>query len=188
VQTVLRNISRIGSGENIRKIVDFVPREKTVSLGAAMSVTPALHEMFRDVLRADRQSRSAKTVEAFGWLLLAEGAVILFAPYSITPILQIPTLVEQAANYFRLAGLLIGGLGMLYVISGRLNAEGFVFASLLDRPLVPPAMAVLWYLGIIPGPLALVFGIQDFSGFLWTLLVWQAGGKKKEESISSLLP
>ena len=83
-------------------------------------------------------------------------------------------LAEQAANYFRLVALLIGGLGMLYIVSGRLNAEGFVFASLLDRPLVPLVMAVLWYLEIIPGPLALLFAIQDFGSFLWTLTAWRA--------------
>ena len=39
---------------------------------------------------------------------------------------------------------------MLYVISGRLDAEGFVVASLLDRPLVPIIMAVLWSNGFFP--------------------------------------
>jgi hypothetical protein len=63
---------------------------------------------------------------------------------------------------------------MLYIASGRLNAEGFVFASMLDRPLVPVAMAILWHLEIIPGPLALIFSIQDFSSFLWTLVAWRA--------------
>jgi hypothetical protein len=63
---------------------------------------------------------------------------------------------------------------MLYIVSGRLNAEGFVFASMLDRPLVPFAMAILWYLEIVPGPLALIFSIQDFGSFLWTLFTWRA--------------
>lgn len=63
---------------------------------------------------------------------------------------------------------------MLYVISGRLDAEGFVFASLLDRPLVPPLMGVLWFSGIIPGPLALAFSIQDFGSFLWTYVAWRS--------------
>jgi len=58
------------------------------------------------------------------------------------------------------------------IVSGRLSAEGFVFASMLDRPLVPLAMAILWYLNIIPGPLALIFSIQDFGSFLWTLKTW----------------
>jgi hypothetical protein len=28
---------------------------------------------------------------------------------------------------------------------------------MLDRPLVPFAMAILWYLEVIPGPLAIIF-------------------------------
>jgi hypothetical protein len=124
------------------------------------------------LLRAEGQSRAAKTVEAFGWLILIEGSAMLFAPHSVASVLKLPPLVEQAPNYFRLAGLLVSGLGILYIVSGRLSAEGFVFASMLDRPLVPLTMAILWYLNIIPGPLALIFSIQDFSSFLWTLKTW----------------
>jgi len=69
--------------------------------------------------------------------------------------------------------LLVCGLGMLYIASGRLSAEGFVFASMLDRPLVPFAMAILWYLEILPGALALIFSIQDFGSFLWTFRAWR---------------
>jgi hypothetical protein len=129
--------------------------------------------MLRRLLSAEGQGRPAKTVEAFGWLILVEGGTILIAPHFVAALLHIPPLVEQAANYFRLAGL-TGGLGMLYVVSGRLNAEGFVFASLLDRPLVPLAMALLWYLGIVPGPIAIAFAVQDFASFLWTLVTWRA--------------
>jgi hypothetical protein len=63
---------------------------------------------------------------------------------------------------------------MLYIASGRLNAEGFVFASMLDRPVVPFATAILWFLEILSGPLALIFSIQDFGSFLWTLFSWRA--------------
>jgi Na+-driven multidrug efflux pump len=128
--------------------------------------------MFNRLLTAEGQSRAAKTVEAFGWLILIEGSAVLFVPHFVASVLHLPPLVEQAANYFRLVGLLVCGVGMLYVVSGRLNAEGFVFASMLDRPLVPLAMAILWYLDIIPGPLALIFSIQDFGSFLWTLKTW----------------
>jgi hypothetical protein len=110
----------------------------------------------------------------FGWICLVEGVVVMFAPGFVASVLHLPALTEQAANYFRLAALLVGGVGMLYIVSGRLNSQEFAFASLLDRPLVPPTMAVLWYLGIVPGPLALAFSIQDFSGFLWTLQAWRA--------------
>jgi Na+-driven multidrug efflux pump len=130
--------------------------------------------MFRRLLSAEGHSRSAKTVEVFGWLILIEGTLVLFAPHFSLSVLGIAPPGDQARNYLRLVGLLVCGLGMLYVASGRLNAEGFVFASMLDRPLVPIAMAILWHLEIIPGPLALIFSIQDFGSFLWTLFTWRA--------------
>ena len=135
---------------------------------------PSFSEMFGRLLSAEGQGRAARTVELFGWLCLAEGATMLFAPHFVATVLHLPPLGDQAANYFRLAGLLVGGLGMLYVASGRLNAIGFVFASLLDRPLVPPTMLVLWLLGIVPGTLALAFALIDGSSFLWTLFAWRA--------------
>jgi hypothetical protein len=139
-----------------------------------MVKTFTFREMLGRLLRAEGRSRVAKTVEAFGWLLLIEGTAMLYVPHVVASVLHIPPLTEQGANYFRLIGVLTSGLGMLYVVSGRLNAQGFVFASLLDRPLVPLVMAVLWYLGIIPWPLAVAFSIQDFCGFLWTLFTWRA--------------
>lgn len=84
---------------------------------------------------------------------------MLLFPGFAAALLHLPELAQQAENYFRLVGLLVSGLGMLYVASGRLNAERFIFASLLDRPLVPLAMAILWYLDITPWPLALVYSI-----------------------------
>ena len=129
--------------------------------------------MFHRLLAAAGQSRSAKTVEVFGWLILAEGTFVLLFPHPVQHLLGIPLLEAQAANFVRLVGLLVSGLGMLYVVSGRLNAEGFVFASLLDRPLVPLAMAILWYLDVAPGPLAFIFTLQDFSSFVGTVSRWR---------------
>lgn len=131
-------------------------------------------QLVDQLMHANDQGPAAKSVECFGWLILLEGAVMLFAPHFVAAVLQLPTLSEQAANYLRLVGLLAGGVGMLYVVSGRTNAEGFIFASLLDRPLVPFAMAALWYFGLIPAPLAIAFAVQDFGSFLWTLIAWRA--------------
>jgi mono/diheme cytochrome c family protein len=139
----------------------------------SLQMTPSLHEMFRRLINAEGQTRAARTVESFGWIDLLLGIVILIGPYWTAWLLQLPALTDQGANYFRLAGLLVGGLGMLYVVAGRLNAQGFVFASLLDRPLVPVIMAVLWYMQILPGPLALAFSFTDFGGFLWTYSAWR---------------
>ena len=119
--------------------------------------------MFRRLVSAADQSRSAKTVEVFGWLIIAEGAVVLLVPHFSASVLGIPPLTEQGANYYRLVGLLVSGVGMLYIASGRLNAEGFVFASMLDRPLVPIAMALLWYLD------SWAAGVDFFDTRFWQL-------------------
>lgn len=50
-------------------------------------------------------------------------------------------------GFLHLIGMLVSGFGSLYVLSGRLNAEGFVFATLIHRPFVAPTMAALWYAG-----------------------------------------
>jgi len=135
---------------------------------------PSFPDLFHRLAHATGQCRSARTVELFGWLILLESPLMLFAPHVAASIIHLPALTEQAANYFRIMGLLIGGLGMLYVASGRLNSEGFVFASMLDRPLVPFIMLVLWWQGIIPGPLALAFALQDGGSFLWTFFTWRS--------------
>jgi hypothetical protein len=134
---------------------------------------PSFDEMLQRMLTAHGQGRAAKTVEVFGWLILVESLVLFLAPETAAALLRLPALSEQAANYLRLVGLLVGGLGMLYIVSGRLNAQGFVFASLLDRPLVPPVMAALWLMNMIPWQLAVLFAIQDFGSFLWTLRAWK---------------
>lgn len=129
--------------------------------------------------KSSGRGRAAKTVEVFGWLVLAEGVVVLFAPHLVASVLHLPPLTEQAANYFRLVGLLACGIGMLYAVSGRLNAEGFVIASLIDRPLVPPGNGRAVVGGRRPGPLALLFSVQDFGGFLWTLAAWRADRRER---------
>ena len=134
---------------------------------------PSFNEMLQRMLSAQGQGPAAKTVEVFGWLILVESLVLFLAPQAAASLLRLPGLSEQAANYLRLVGLLVGGLGMLYIVSGRLNAQGFVFASLLDRPLVPPVMAALWLMNMIPWQLAVLFAIQDFGSFLWTLRAWK---------------
>jgi hypothetical protein len=139
--------------------------------------TRNLAEMSRRLLQGEGQTRAARSVEYFGWIDLVLGIIILVAPYWTAAILHLPPLTIQGADYLRLVGLLVSGLGMLYVVSGRLNAEGFVFASLLDRPMVPVIMAVLWWLDILPGPLALAFSVSDFGGFLWTLSAWRADAR-----------
>ena len=134
---------------------------------------PEFQQLVHRLIHPGAQRRTCKTVEWFGWLILAEGALFVLVPSLVVAVLDLPSLSEQGASYFRLAGVLISGLGMLYIVSGRLNSVAFAFASLLDRPLVPPLMGALWALEIIPGPLALAFSAHDLAGFLWTLTAWR---------------
>ena len=134
----------------------------------------SLREMLWKLLHATGQSRGAQTVEIYGWLIFAEGILILLFPQHIAVLLRFGPLGHDGLMFFRLAGLLVAGIGMLYFVSGRMNAEGFVFATLLDRPLVPPIMVVLWCSEKLPGPLALLFASQELVSFLWTLLTWRA--------------
>ena len=75
-------------------------------------------------------------------------------------------------GFLHLIGMLVSGFGSLYVLSGRLNAEGFVFATLIHRPFVAPTMAALWYVGA--PSLALLFAIEDSASWLRTLVTWRA--------------
>ena len=129
------------------------------------------------LLNPSRDSASANTIEVFGWLLLAEGIAIFIAPNGVAAVLDLPDFSAAAAVYFRLVGLLFAGLGVLYTVSGRVNARGFVFASFFDRPMVPFIMAVLWWNDLIPTILAIVFSVQDFGSFLWTAWAWRTEGK-----------
>jgi len=134
---------------------------------------PTLSEMFHRLWKPGR-TRVSRTIEVFGWLDLVLGFAILVAPGLVELVLNVPALTVQGAGYLRLAGLLVAGLGTLYIASGRLNSTEFAFASLIDRPFVPIFMAILWWCGIVPGPLALAFSVIDFGGFLWTLSQWRA--------------
>jgi hypothetical protein len=138
--------------------------------------------MLGKVVRADGQAYSARTVEIFGWIMFAEATLLMFAPDFAVALLRSPTLNDQAANYLRLVALLLGGLALLYIVSGRLNAQGFVFATLLDRPLVPPIMALLWWLGIVPGALAILFALSDGISSLWTYFAW------RRENVAKTVP
>ncbi len=139
-----------------------------------MNGMPSLAEMCRRLWSVPAQSRAARTVELYGWALMLQGGAIVLFPAEIAALLRFAPLQEQAENFVRIIGLLAAGVGLLYTVSGRLNAEGFVFASLIDRPLVPPVAGVLWYLDIMPGGFALLFALEDLGTWLWTLRAWRA--------------
>jgi mono/diheme cytochrome c family protein len=148
---------------------------------------PKLRDMFERLVQAEGRSRAARTVEYFGLLDFVLGFLLLVDPWLTVTVLRVPPLTLQGENYLRLIGLLVSGLGLLYTVSGRLNAQGFVFASMLDRPLVPIVMTVLWYKNILPWQLALAFAASDFGGFLWTFFAWRADERLGPDETPPLL-
>ena len=102
------------------------------------------------------------------------GLLILAAPRFTAAVFHLPPLFPLDAALLRVVGVLVAMLGVLYIINGRFNSLGFAVASLLDRPLVPLIMAVLWHRHVLPGPLAAAFSIVDFGGFLATAFAWRA--------------
>jgi hypothetical protein len=112
--------------------------------------------MFKRVLSPPEQTRAAKTVEIYGWIIFLEGGLLLLFPDFMARLMHFGPLTPQASGFFRLIGMLVSGFGMLYVLSGRLNAEGFVFATLIDRPFVAPTMATLWYFRVARSARALI--------------------------------
>ena len=86
--------------------------------------------MFKRLLWPPEQSRAARTVEIYGWIIFLEGGLLLLFPGFMARLMHFGPLNPQASGFLRLIGMLVSGFGMLYVLSGRLNAEGFVFATL----------------------------------------------------------
>src|SRR5260370_30744284 len=105
--------------------------------------TRSLAEMFKRLLLAEGQTRAARSVEYFGWIDLVLGITILVVPYWSASLLHLPPLTIQGANYLRLPGLLVSGLGMLYALSRPRNVGGFLSAHFLDPPVGPPSLAPL---------------------------------------------
>ena len=142
-------------------------------------MNPSLTEMFQRLLHPVGQTRAAKSVEVFGWLIFAESVILMLAPHWAAELLHLPALVPQGANYLARCAARRRRRHALYRQRAP-QRRRICLAPLLDRPLVPPVMAVLWYLGIIPGPLALLFAVHDFGSFLWTLSAWRAESRKPQ--------
>jgi len=136
--------------------------------------TQALNQMFRRLIEPGPLTGVSRSIEIFGWVDLALGLLILIAPRFTATLFHLPPPFPLDISLLRVVGVLVTTLGVLYIINGRFNSQGFAVGALLDRPLVPVIMAVLWRNHILPGSLAASFSIVDFSGFLATAFAWRA--------------
>jgi hypothetical protein len=136
--------------------------------------TQALNQMLQRLIEPGPLTRVSRSIEIFGWVDLALGLLILIAPGFTATLFHLPPPFPLDFGLLRVVGALVTTLGVLYIINGRFNSQGFAVGALLDRPLVPVIMAVLWHNHILPGSLAASFSIVDFSGFLATAFAWRA--------------
>ena len=81
-------------------------------------------EMFGKLLHATGQRRAAKTVEIYGWLIFAEGILIFLFSEHVALLLRFGPLDHDGLMFFRLAGLLVAGIGMLYFVGGQDERRG----------------------------------------------------------------
>jgi uncharacterized protein YjeT (DUF2065 family) len=80
--------------------------------------------MFKRLFWSPEQSRAAKTVEIYGWIIFVEGGLLLLFPDFMASVMHFGPLTSQSSGFLRLIGMLVSGFGMLYLPSGRFNAEG----------------------------------------------------------------
>ena len=121
------------------------------------------------------QTLAARSAELFGWLILAIGFVTLLFPGFTASLLKITSGgFSPGANYLQLIGLLVGGLGMLFVVGGSLDTGGFVTTSVSAQLIAPLLIALSWWIAGIPRGLAIAFIGISLAGAFSTLLATRA--------------
>ena len=66
--------------------------------------------MFKRLLSPPEQSRAAKTVEIYGWIIFLEGGLLLLFPDFMARLMHFGPLTPQASGFLRLIGTLVSGL------------------------------------------------------------------------------
>ena len=66
--------------------------------------------MFKRLLSPPEQSRAAKTVEIYGWIIFVEGGLLLLFPDFMASVMHFGPLTPQSSGFLRLIGMLVSGL------------------------------------------------------------------------------
>jgi hypothetical protein len=142
-----------------------------------MTTPVTFTEMLRRLLRAEGQGRAAKTVEIYGWVVLIEGAICMSMPQVVATVLGIPPLVDQGVDYFRLAGVWVAGIGLLYVLRAP-QCEWLCFSTFTGQAARPAHSGRALVFGICRERAPWV-GLQDLD-ILWTLAIWRRGFERRD--------
>src|SRR5690349_12032155 len=98
-----------------------------------------------------------------GWIYLTIGVVLIFWPGFVPTVLGDRPYVASEAGLMRSLGLAVVVIGWLYLFGGRSGSRQLVAASVIDRWIFVPLVALpLAYAGVFPH-LMVAFTILDVS-------------------------
>ena len=110
-------------------------------------------------------TKSAFTIKAFGYYLLALGVVLILAPNMLLKIFQMATTTEV---WIRVVGVLVFNIGVYYLYAAKSEARAFFRASVYTRIFVLVSFITFAMAGLV-SPIIIFFGAIDFAGGMWTL-------------------
>jgi len=98
-----------------------------------------------------------------GWIYLTIGVVLIFWPGLVPTVLRDRPSVGSEAGLIRGLGLAVVVIGWLYLFGGRIGSRPLVAATVIDRWIFVPLVALpLAYAGVFPH-LMVAFTILDVS-------------------------
>src|SRR5450631_4350897 len=96
-----------------------------------------------DLLEKPANLSTASTYTVInGFIYLAAGALLIVWPGAVQILLMDPDFVGHEKALFRLLGLTLLIIGWFYLFGGRSGARQFVAASVIDRLIFVPVVAV----------------------------------------------
>lgn len=107
---------------------------------------------------------AARSLHVFGLYLIVAGSLLLLVPALLLGPLGLP---PPADAWGRVAGMVVGILGIYYLLCARAELLSFMHASVWVRSSVIVCLGTLVAVGLAP-PALLVFGVIDLAAAAWT--------------------
>lgn len=118
-------------------------------------------------------SPAARSIQLFGYYLLALAAVLLLAPNLLLQAFRLPPTHDV---WIRVVGMLVGFLGVYYLLAVRAGLRAFFVWTVPVRVSVLLFFAAFVALGLAP-PMLLAFAVVDALAAGWT---WWALRRERE--------
>jgi hypothetical protein len=115
-------------------------------------------------------SKTAFSVKAFGFYLIALGIGLAFVPNHLLSVFGMAPTMEV---WVRVVGVLAFNIGVYYVYAAKCEARAFFQASVYTRVLVLVSFAAFAMLGFA-SPILVLFGAVDFAAGIWTQIALRA--------------